>query len=84
MTVFDDRKELVYLLGKLSPAQRLDYLRWCCKVAPGNCGAKPYVKKTSTGNALECFFDLWAAAMNFGLDLDKAANELVRRVRRLR
>jgi hypothetical protein len=74
----DDRKELYYLLGKVSPAHRLSFLAWCCAQCQGVL--RPKVSVNSTGSDLEVFFDLWALSLHYGLCLDRAAAELERRV----
>ena len=81
----DDRSEIIYLLEKLPPAKRLAWLGWCCtKSAVPNSGVRPRVSAKSTGASLEVFFDLWALAAQYELDVDGAVRRLVEMVRRER
>lgn len=78
----DDRREILHLLHKLAPAERVRFLAWCC----GQCrpkGATYHGPSARTkGHALEIFFDVWLLAVQDGLNLDRALKKLEEVVRR--
>lgn len=80
----DDRREIFHLLERLPPWQRVAWLKWCCRhpsVAAGP--VKPQVSAArTTGDSREIFFDLWALAAQYNLDVNAAVLRLVDMVRR--
>lgn len=76
----DDRREMLLLLDKLPPWKRLRFLWWCCRRAKDGLH-RPEPTPFHRGGSLEVWSDLWALAMNFGLDMDKALDKLVEVVR---
>lgn len=95
----DDRRELVVLLAKLSPAARVAFLGWCCSRCAGPNGTRPAPSVLRMGETIkmayrcdradnrlvnEVYADLLLLASQWGLDLAAAAAELERRVRQVR
>lgn len=76
----DDRREMQYLLEKLSPSRRILFLQWACTQCRG--GLKPRPSRATKGDAIEVFFDLWSLAFQYELDLDQITRELERFVSR--
>lgn len=93
----DSRREVCTLLGKLSPAERIAWLRWCCKQATLNkrSSLHPKVQQKTLNLAdqarkddgadmrltLDLYFDLWALSAQWRFSLEDAMRELERRVR---
>lgn len=94
----DDRREVCTLLAKLSPAERIAWLRWCCKQATlgGKRGMHPKIQRKTLELAdqarrsddadqrltLDLYFDLWALSAQWKFEVATAVTELERRVRR--
>lgn len=93
----DDRREVCALLAKLSPAERIAWLRWCCKQATlgGKRGMHPKIQRKTLELAdqarhsddadqrltLDLYFDLWALSAQWKFQVASAVTELERRVR---
>lgn len=77
-----DRREIWELLCRLNSRQRIAFLHWCCRKAPRFGSAGVRVTK-HTGTANEALMDLYQLEILYGLDIEKAALELIRRVRRV-
>lgn len=80
----DDRREIHRLLERLSPTGRKRFLAWCCQqvtISP-NSTIHPRVAQRTRGLAQEIFYDVWALAIQYGLDLDVVAAKLVEVVKR--
>lgn len=79
----DDRTEMVSALSRLSPADRLAWLAWCCKRVKGKHGDKVRVAARSTGdNPVEVFMDAQQLFLSYDLDPIPAAVMLERLVKR--
>ncbi len=92
----DDRREIITLLGKLSPADRRAFLGWCCRQVDPNLRMRPkpadrdaaFVAgafkddETDWRYTLSLFYDFWALVMQYGCDPMTMSLELERRVRR--
>lgn len=87
----DDRREITVLLRKLHPRDRLRFLADCCqRVTVKKAGTCPGIRRdmrqrckaaTRSDEAdrrltTEVYFDLWALASQYGLDLEAAAVRL--------
>lgn len=94
----DDKRELWGLLKRLPPRQRVQFLHWCCiqatvpstrtqpRVQPATeQRAELAMRDDSADTALtyECYFDIFAMANQYELDLDKTLDKLVELVRRV-
>jgi hypothetical protein len=92
----DDRREVLYLLGRLAPARRVAYLRWCCAraVVPGSATHPGPSRKTlalaerartdSSADerlTLDLYLDWWTLCTQYELDADAALAELLGRAR---
>lgn len=84
----DSRRELFYLMSRLSPARRVEFLQWCAGVANGAIMLRhdpPWVLtvvQNETGEAMESYLDLMGLISQWGLDAGVAVKELERRVSR--
>jgi hypothetical protein len=77
-----DRREILELLKRLRPSQRVALLDWACSTATlPNSTTRPGVGRKTKGSALEIFFDLWMLSVSFDFDLDAALAKLVSMVR---
>lgn len=72
----DDRRELLYLLERVSPERRKLFLAWACAQCRGVL--RPKVAATTAGEALEVFMDLWGLSTQWGLDLGRTLQHLER------
>lgn len=92
----DDRREIYYLLARLSPRRRIAFLRWACQTAVLPCSTvRPRVLQKTEDLArlaerddsaderltLEIFFDVWHLCLSYKFDLDNALARLVQIVR---
>ena len=78
----DDRREIWLALKRLGGRERIAFLQWCCNRATGRKITGVRVS-SHTGTVDEAYRDLLALEFQFGLDLNVAADELIRRVRRM-
>ncbi len=78
----DMRKFFFEGLQRLPPRERVNFVKWCCLKAPGFAQQKAYVK-SHTGEAHEAYNDVFLLNFQYGLNLEAAAVELERRLRRL-
>ena len=92
----DDRREIYYLLARLPPRRRVQWLAHACSgaVIPQS-RTRPHVSPKTWARAEACqrddsldeglttevFFDFWTMAANYGLDVAKAIEALVRMAR---
>lgn len=84
----DTRREVFYLLGKLTPRERIEFLQWCASVVtnqflrhdPVN-GRTVFIQDTTSGHVAEAYADFGQLVVHYGLDPILAANELERRVK---
>lgn len=73
----DDRREMLSLLERISPRDRLRWLAWCCRQVTGPHGDKVRVAARSTGeNAIEVLMDQWQLIVQYELDPTPAAELL--------
>lgn len=87
----DDRREITILLRKLHPRDRLRFLADCCKrVTLKKADTCPGIRRDMFQRSklamrddeadrrltTEVYFDLWALASQYGLDLGQAADRL--------
>lgn len=79
----DMRKFFFESLRRLTPPERIAYVKWCCLHSPGFSGQKAYVK-SHTGEAHEAYNDVFLLNYQYGLDLEAAAVELEQRLRKPR
>jgi hypothetical protein len=79
-----DRREIYFMLERLPPWKRLQWLRWCTRQIhmPEAPNARPIVAARSTGIAMEVYHDCWHLAAAYSLDLDLAFAKLTQMVRR--
>jgi hypothetical protein len=75
------RKHLWRGLERLPVAERLDFLKWCCKQVSFG-GAEVRVTHTS-GRVGDVLNDLGMLQVGHGLDINTAAGELEKRLKRL-
>ena len=93
----DSKRELWGLLKRLSPRRRVKFLRWCCtqatlpstsiqpRVQPATDERAELAMRDDSADAAltyECYFDIFAMANQYELDLDRALNKLVELARR--
>lgn len=93
----DDRREIFYLLGKLSPSERLAWLEWACRHATlGHSQVRPAVARKTRELAararwdsaadsrltLEIYFDLFMLDVSFRVDFEALLKRLEAAVRR--
>lgn len=78
----DDRRELWTMLKRLGPRGRIEFTQWCCGAATGKKMVGVRVLKHG-GTTEETYRAILELEVVFGLDLQVAAEELVRRARRL-
>lgn len=92
----DDRREVYYLLARLPPRRRVEWLANACRgaVIP-KTKTRPHVSAATWARAdeamrddsldegltVEVFFDFWTMAANYGLDVAAALEVLVRMAR---
>jgi len=89
----DDRREIYYLLARLPPRRRVEWLSYVCKGAfIPNSRTRPHVSPKTWARAeqaerddsldegltTEVFFDFWTMVANYGLDVAAALEVLVR------
>lgn len=78
----DTRREIMILLGKLSPPERVNFLRWCTVRVNSKLRHNPegkvfvYVKDETEGHVAEAYFDFMALIVHYGLDWQTALIEL--------
>jgi hypothetical protein len=92
----DDRREVHRLLSLLSPAERLDFIRWCCRqVYLPNSRINPQPSRRMQPRfaaamrddraderlVMEQYMDFWQLANIYKLNVVAAAKELERRVK---
>lgn len=92
-----DRREIFYLLEKLSPYNRLKFLDRCCHKAripnspirPGISRAMqsrlPLAMKDDSASeklSIEVFMDIWSLAIQYELNMDEALRDLEDLVRK--
>lgn len=92
----DERKEVVYLLSRLSPVRRVSFLEWACRAARlPNSPHHPAVSRdvydlvdlarwdssASERLTVECCMDLYALSVQWMFDLERALLKLVEMVR---
>ena len=79
----DDRKEILQSLQRLSPADRLRWLSWCCSKAHLNGSQnRPMVTPLSRGDAMEVFLDFFGIVADYEIEVEAAARDLERRARK--
>jgi hypothetical protein len=93
----DDRRELYCLFARLSPAQRIAFLDWCCRQsAVPNSACRPGVSAAMRERAklaqrdssadekltIECLLDVYNLSIQYTLDLAYVARALEYVVRR--
>lgn len=78
----DDRREIWRAVERMTPRQRLAWLRWCCELVSDSqlMGVRVTGGDGSVG---QIFADLSLLELQYDLNVEVAANELVRRVRKL-
>lgn len=93
LDTLDDRREIHQMLDRLPPPKRVEFLGWCCSQVKGGLRPTPSRRMTPTMNtakrddsasqklSLDIYFDFWALVTQYGLDPQKAAVELERRVK---
>lgn len=76
----DTRREVLILLQRLSVADRLSWLEWCCANAKteGHERSPAVVRGLHSGRSMECFLDFWSLVGQHGLDADHALAALER------
>jgi hypothetical protein len=94
----DDRRQIHELLARLTPRDRITFLRWCCtRAALPHSTTRPRVSRRTVRLArlaerdesadrrlaLDCFFDVWNLTTQYDFDLDAALEKLVEMVRQL-
>lgn len=94
----DDRREVIRLLRRLPPRQRLGWLEWACRNAVlGRSQIHPVVAERTRRLAeearwdsaaderltLEIYWDLWHLDVSFRVDFEALLKGLERAVRRL-
>lgn len=86
----DTRREVFYLLSRLSSTERIAFLHWCAANVNDSIRLRhnpPWVLtvvRNDTGEIMESCGDLWGLVCQWGLDPVVALKELERRVSRLR
>ena len=94
----DTRTEIHRLIERLSPSDRIRFLRWACTRAPltSRCSTVPGVSAKTRQLAqlaphdssadrrlsLVVYFDLWMLSIQYHFDLESALNKLVEMVLR--
>lgn len=93
----DDRREVYYLLARLPPRRRVEWLERACRGAfLPRTKTRPHVSAKTwqradeamrddsldEGLTTEVFFDFWTMAANYGLDVAAALEVLVRMAKR--
>lgn len=85
----DTRREIFYLISKLTPAERLNFLRWCTERCNSKLRHNPaggvhvYIQDTTAGHPAETYYDLAALVVHYGLSLPQALQELEWRARQI-
>lgn len=92
LDTLDDRREVWYLLHRLAPRQRVQWLAAACRLAliprsktRPRVSAKTWARADAAmrddsldeGLTTEIFFDFWTMAANYSLDTAKALEVLV-------
>jgi len=73
----DDRTEIFFLLGFLTPAERVAFLQWACDVVNERSPAWGRVIITeSTGEVAEAYWDLMLLVAQRDLQLDAVLRRL--------
>lgn len=86
----DDRREIFYLLQKLTANERIWFLEWCRDKANASTRMAhnpPWVFvviSSTTGHVAETYWDLMAMIVQFGLNLDVVLSGLERAVKKAR
>lgn len=78
-----DRRELWRMLERLGPHGWVPFLTWCCKQVSGRPMTGEVRVTRPPVNVHEAYMDVLQCQVVYGLDLEKALEELTRRVRRL-
>lgn len=76
-----DQKEVYLLLDRLSPSERIRFLRWACSTTSGDLVARV---TSHSGSTWEAYQDLLLLEYQYGLDLPRAIDRLVDLVRKVR
>lgn len=76
-----DIKEVWGMLARLSGRERVRYLEWCCRQAPGVVPGRGVKVTTHSGTVNEAISDLQLLEFHHGLDMGRALEELNRRCR---
>lgn len=79
----DDRREIWKLLDRLTPASRVDFLKWCCRRVIAQGSPLGVQVTTHSGTTNETYYDLCCLEYQYRLNLMVACDELVRRVREI-
>ncbi len=77
----DDRREVFILFDRLSPAKRVQFLRWCCTKSTA-AKLSPYIQPNHSGLTMECVLDFYGLIGQYGLNADFAFKALERFVRK--
>lgn len=96
----DSRREIFRLIGHLTPVERISWMRWCCsRSSLGDSDVRPMVSESTLLLAMEAETSRDASVrlqidlhqdllihlpQQWGLDIDAAVVELVRRARLVR
>jgi len=76
----DDRRELWRMLDRLTPSQRIAWLKWCCLQANHGQSVGVFVEQ-STGRTSEVFADAMTIMNQGRLTLNRAGEKLHQMVR---
>lgn len=91
----DDRREIWHLLSLLHPIARVEFLKWCCRLAwkgPHQPIPNPLTMRQMVADAQRCdrgdqrltsevYRDFWTLVLDYQLDEQLCAVELQRRVK---
>ena len=93
----DDRKEVYYLLAKLSPRRRMRFLQWCCdrvvmhksqsktRVSAKSLQLAEYARTDDSADrrsVLETYTDIWMLCAQYDFPIDQAVLKLTEMVRK--
>lgn len=76
---FDERREIGRLLKHLSPARRIDWLKWCCRQVSKPAAETTVIQNDGTVSAV--FWDAMSLFWGSGLTMQRAGEQLVKMVR---
>lgn len=79
----DDRREIWTILKRMTPGQRIDFVRWCCRQVNGPDRVSQVFVTSHTGTTDEAYRDLMHLEIAFHLDLKEALKYLEGVARRL-